>query len=183
MRAHGFVHLILRLEDATESVDFFLQLGLFLLVEAVLARLLPLNLPLQVLNLQVLLDLRLILLLLQLCLLASVLVLVARKLILQLLVLVGPILNIRSDLALFFLKSLEALGLFVRFFDHSREVGEKVGALHLINCFICRFDQICLLFARLFLVALDCRLLLQLPAQLRCAVLQFLCYSLSNKSS
>ena len=100
VRFNGCIHFSFSCQDLLQPVDLLLQLSLFLQVEAVFARLLALNLSLQVLDMKVLFDLGLVLLALELGLLLRVLVLLFQEGVLEVLVLFGRLSDLQRLLLL-----------------------------------------------------------------------------------
>ena len=166
------VHLFLSCQHVAQLLNLLLQLRLFLLVEAVLARLRTLQLPLQILNVQILLNLRLVLLPLKFGHLLAVFVLLAREVILHVLVVLRRQLNVRRQLLLLLLKFLVLVRLVNLLSDVSCEGGESEVLLHLVVDGDDRLDQVVLVLAHLLLVRLNRWLLLQLTAELPRTVLQ-----------
>jgi hypothetical protein len=93
----SFVNFSLSLEYTLQTGDLLLELGLVFLVQTIFARLLALNLALQVLDVEVFLNLSLVLLTLKLSHLLGVLILLAREVVLQLLVVRSRLLDISSQ--------------------------------------------------------------------------------------
>ena len=93
----SFVNFSLSLEYTLQTSDLLLELGLVFLVKTIFARLLALNLALQVLDVEVFLNLSLVLLTLKLSHLLGVLILLAREVVLQLLVVRSRLLDISSQ--------------------------------------------------------------------------------------
>lgn len=153
-------------------VDFLLQLRLLLLVLTVLARLLALNLPLQVLDVQVLLNLSLILLTLELGHFLNVIFLLTLIVVLKLLLGGGRLLDIRGQSTLLFLQEIILLKLVTLIVDEAGEVGVRQVAHHFFDDLISRLDQRLLMPFNLLLVALNGWFLLQLSAQLFRAILE-----------
>lgn len=151
-----------------------MQFSLFLLVLTVLARLLALNLTFKVLNMEVLLNLSFILLTLQLGHLLSVILLLTRKVILELFVLLGRCVDFLSQLTLLLFKSLILSQLLALLVDVFREVGISKFAHHFLNHILRGLDELSFVLPDFSLIMLNCRLLLQLTAQLFSAVLKLL---------
>ena len=155
-----------------------MKLGLFLFVQTVFARLLALNLALQVLNVQIFLHLRFVLLALQLSHLLRVFVLFAREVILKLFISCSRLLNLLSKHAFLVFELLVSIRLVHLVFDDAREIENSQVILHFFDRLLGSLDQLGLMLAHLQLVAFDGRLLLQLSAQLLSAVLELLRNSL-----
>ena len=103
MSPYDAIDLLFSGEHFPETIDLLLQLSLLLLVLTVFARLLALNLSLQVLNVQVLLNLGFILLALQLGHLLRVILLLVGEVVLQLLVLLRRRVDVHGEFALLLL--------------------------------------------------------------------------------
>ena len=133
-----------------------------------------LQLTLQVLNVQILLNLRLVLLTLQLSHFFAVFILLAREVILHVLVVLGRQLNLLREVFLLQLEFLVLVRLVNLLSDISRERGKSQICLHLFVDGDDRLDQVVLVLAHLLLVRLNRRLFLQLTAKFPCTVLQVL---------
>ena len=133
-----------------------------------------LQLTLQVLNVQILLNLRLVLLPLQLGHFFAVFVLLTREVILHVLVVLGRQFNLLREVFLLQLEFLVLVRLVNLLSDIPRERGKSQVCLHLFVDGDDRLDQIVLVLAHLLLVRLDGWLFLQLTAELLRTVLKFL---------
>ena len=109
VRRDRLVDLALSCQLLAQLLNLFLLFGLDFPEATVFTRLVALDSPLQVLNVQVLLDLGLVFLSLELCHLFSVLILLAREVILEFLVLGSGLLDVLGQHALFFLQTLVAM--------------------------------------------------------------------------
>ena len=133
-----------------------------------------LQLTLQVLNVQILLNLRLVLLTLQLGHFFAVFVLLTREVILHVLVVLGRQLNLLREVFLLQLEFLVLVRLVNLLSDISRERGKSQICLHLFVDGDDRLDKVVLVLANLLLVRLYGWLFLQLTAELLRTVLKFL---------
>lgn len=133
-----------------------------------------LQLTLQVLNVQILLNLRLVLLTLQLGHFFAVFVLLTREVILHVLVVLGRQFNLLRKVFLLQLEFLVLVRLVNLLSDIPRERGKSQVCLHLVVDGDDRLDQVVLVLAHLLLVRLDGWLFLQLTAELLRTVLKFL---------
>ena len=146
------VHFLLRVENALESIDLLLKLGLLLLVEAILAGLGALDLALEVLNVKVLLNLSLILLSLQLGHLLRVFVLLARETVLHRFVLLGCIVDVGRELLLLLLEVLVAIRVSDLLLNLLRESHEGQVLLHFLAHGFNSLDQVSFVLPHLVLV-------------------------------
>ena len=146
------VHFLLRVENALESIDLLLKLGLLLLVEAILAGLGALDLALEVLNVKVLLNLSLILLSLQLGHLLRVFVLLARETVLHRFVLLGCIVDVGRKLLLLLLEVLVAIRVSDLLLNLLRESHEGQVLLHFLAHGFNSLDQVSFVLPHLVLV-------------------------------